>query len=368
MTDNKKDIIQFYFAPQTNKNYSHNKFLFSTIPTFLKKKTYLLAPENFGSETEGHSFVQLKQAIISDPFNNNILNKTLRVLRFIYQSIFNTFTLHKNLKAQNNKEIILIIDAYNPFDILFIPFILIKKMKIRIFLYDGNFGFFYYLIQNFIFNCIKILNNNFKIIEWNSFYKKKSCYTNGEVVNHPFYSYCSIQSSSIKNNGNNIFLPGRYRPEKGFDNMKKILNYKKISNCRFFLNLSSKNELINRKNFFFFSDNINDKEYYRLLKRSNFILLPYTHKKYNTSLSGIFTDCIAMNKIPVVHKDTFVGKLLKKNKLKILLYDFNDYKNFDVKMHLINKRRTLIQKKIINFKKKYLSLFSDPAVFWGRCL
>jgi hypothetical protein len=366
MFDKKRDIILIYFIPQTNKNYSHNKFLFLTIPTVIKKNTCLLAPENFESEAKADYFFQLKQAIISDPLKNNILNKTARVFRFIYQSIFNTFILYKAIKVHKNKEIILIIDAYNPFDILFIPFISIKKIKIRIFLYDGNFSFFYNLIQNFCFNCIKILNNDFKIIEWNSFCKKKSYFSNGEVINHPFYG--PTQSSSIKNYGNNIFLPGRYRPEKGFSNMQKILNYKKMYNYRFFLNLNSKNELISRKNFFFFRDEINGKEYLKLLKKSNFILLPYTHKKYSTSLSGIFTDCIVMNKIPVVHKDTFVGKLLRKNKLKILLYDFNDYKNFDLKMDLINKRRSLVQKKVIKFKKKYLSLFSDPAVFWGKCL
>jgi hypothetical protein len=71
-----------------------------------------------------------------------------------------------------------------------------------------------------------------------------------------------------------------------------------------------------------------------------------------------------MNKIPIVHKDMLLGKLLKKNKLKILLYNFYAYKNFYSRIKLIKNKIIEINRKIIKFKKNYLNCFTNPTEFW----
>ena len=364
MSFKKKARNIIFFSPHSNNYYSHNKFLFFTIPKGIRNKIYLLAPENFRGEQSSHHFFQLKSGINSNPLNNNIFGKILKTARFIHLSICNTLILYKILKKITSKEIVLFIDGCKPFDIFFISLISKKKIKIRILHENFSFNFFLNFIHKFSYFLIGKLNNNFKIIESNSFLKKKSSFINGVIMNQPLHSLFKI--SSIKNIGNNIFLAGSYRPEKGFNNMKKILNYQKMDNYSFFLNLNSKSEISARENYFFFKDNLPYKDYLRLLKKSNFVLFPYTHKMYRTSVSGIFADCILMNKIPIVHKDMLLGRLLKKNKLKILLYNFYDHKNFYSRLKLINNNITEIKRKIIKFKKNYLNCFTDPNEFWEK--
>jgi hypothetical protein len=356
---NKKII---YFSPQSNNDYSHNKFLFFTIPAVIRNEIYLLAPENFSGRENSHHFFQLKRQISHNPLNNNILSKIFKIARFISQSIYNMLILYKIIKKINSKEIVLLLDGCKPFDTFFISFISKKKIKIRILHENYSFNSFLNFIQNLSYYLIGKFNNNFKIIEANSFLKKKSTFINGIVMNQPLHSL--FKSNTIKNIGNKIFLPGSYRPEKGFDNLKKILNFRKMDDYSFFLNANSKNEIIRRKKFYFFKDNLPYKDYLRLLKESNFVLFPYTHRMYRSSVSGIFTDCILMNKIPIVHKDMLLGKLLKKNKLNILLYNFYDFKKFYSRIKLIKKRMPEINRKILKFKRKYLNNFTNPTMFW----
>jgi hypothetical protein len=358
----KKNKSILYFSPYSNNNYSHNKFLFFTIPKFIRNEIYLLAPENFSGKNSTHYFFQLKKQINSNPLNNNIITKIFKTVRIVRVSIYNIIILYKIIKKITSKEIVVLMDGVKPFDIFFLSLISKKRFKIRILHENFSFNFFLNFIQNFSYYLIGKLNNNFKIIEANSFLKKKSSFINGVVTNQPLHSL--FKSLTIKNIGNNIFLPGSYRPEKGFNNVKKILNYQKMNDYNFFLNTNSKNEIIHRKNFFFFKDNLPYKDYLRLLKKSNFVLFPYTHKMYQTSVSGIFTDCILMNKIPIIHKDMLLGKLLEKNKLKILLYNFYDYKNFYSRIKLIKNKIIEINKKIKKFKKNYLNCFTNPTEFW----
>ena len=194
-----------YYCPQSNNNYRHNKLLFLTIPKFIKKKIYLIAPENFTSKINLHQFFKLKKNINSNSLNSNISIKILRVIGFIYLSINNTFILYKIIKKVNKKKITLIIDGYNSFDILFIPFILKGIIKIRVLYRDLSFNFLHNFIQNFSFFLISKLNKNLKIIELDSLDKKKSHLSNGKIINHPLIS--SPQASSIKNVGNNILSP-----------------------------------------------------------------------------------------------------------------------------------------------------------------
>jgi hypothetical protein len=364
MFDQKKDKIIIYFSPHANNDYSHCRFLFLTIPKNIRKKIYLLAPENFRSKENNHYFFRLKKGINFNPLKKNFYFKIFKTARFVYLSFYNTIILYKVIKKNDSKEIVLLIEGYKPFDIFFISLISKKKIKIRILHDDFSFNIFLNFIQNFSYYLMQKLNKNFKIIEYNSFLKKNSTFVNGMVMNQPFHSL--FKSSKIKNIGNNIFLPGSLRPEKGFNNIKKILNYISMKDYSFFLNTNAKNEIITKKNVFFFKDNLSYKDYLRLLKKSNFVLLPYTHRKYQTSLSGIFTDCILMNKIPIVHKDMLVARILKKNNLKILLYNFYDYKNFSLRIKLINERINEINKKIIKFKKKYINYFTNPVIFWEK--
>ena len=358
----KKNKSIIYFSPHSNNNYSHCRFLFLTMSKIVKKEIYLLAPENFYSKVNLHHFFQLKKVMKFNVLNNNIFTKILKTVFFIYQSIYNTLVIYKVIKGINSKNIILLIEGYKPFDIFFISLFSNKNFKIRILYENFNFNFFLNLIQNISFYLMRKLNKNLQIIEHSNFLKKKSKIINGKIINQPLHSLFNTQKN--KNIGNNILLPGSYRSEKGFNNMKKIINFKEIAGYSFFLNYNSKKEIVMRKKIFFFKNNLSYKDYLRLLKRSNFVLLPYTHKVYEYNISGIFTDCVLMNKIPIVHKDMLCAKLLKKNKLKILLYNFYDHKNFYSKIKLINNRRKEIQKNMIIFKKKYLDYFSNPAVFW----
>ena len=118
----------FYFCPQSNNKYSHNKILFLTIPKFIRKKTYLFAPENFTSEANVHSFFQLKKNINLKPSSNKILIKIFRLVNFIYLSICNTYILYKIIRKTNSKNITLVVDGYNSFDILFIPLIIFRTL------------------------------------------------------------------------------------------------------------------------------------------------------------------------------------------------------------------------------------------------
>ena len=277
-------------------------------------------------------------------------------------SICNTLILYKILKKVNFKEIVLFMDGCKIFDFFFISFISIKKIKIRILYENYNLNLFLNFIQNISFYLISKFNKDFKIIEANNWLKKSPTFNNGKLMNQPLHSL--FINNRSKNIGNNVLLPGSYRPEKGFDNMKKILNFQIMKEFSFFLNTNSKKETITRKNFYYFKDNLSYKSYLRLLSKSNFVLFPYTHRMYRSSISGIFTDCILMNKIPIVHKDMLLGKLLKKNKLKILLYNFYDYKNFYSRIKSINKKITVVKRRIVKFKKIYLNYFTPPIVFW----
>ncbi len=359
-----KEKINIYFSPYSNNSYSHNKFLFFTIPKLIRDKIYLVAPENFSGKISNHKFFQLKKGINYNSLNNNFFIKIFKIVCFGYSSIRNILILYKIINKLNNKEIVILMDGCKPFDVLFILFILTKNFKIRILHENFSFNFLLNFIQKFSYYLISKLNNNFKIIEYNSFLKKKSNFINGHVINQPLHSL--FKSFTISNTGKNIFLPGSYRKEKGFENVKKILNYEIMKDYFFFLNSDIKNQITSRKNIFFFKKKLSYKNYLRLLKKSNFILLPYTHKMYRTSLSGIFTDCILMNKIPIVHKDMLLGKLLKKYKLQILLYNFHDYKNFYSRIKLISSRIKEINRKIIKFKKKYLNYFTNPNIFWEK--
>jgi hypothetical protein len=278
----KKKKINIYFSPYSNNSYSHDKFLFFTIPKVIRDEIYLLAPENFSGKISGHHFFPLKSGINYNPRNNNFLIKIFKTACFVYLSIHNMLILYKIINKFNNREITILMNGCKPFDFFFISFISKKKIKIKIFHENFSFNFLLNFIQKFSYYLIGKLNNNFKIIEYNSFLKKKSTFINGQIMNQPLHSL--FKSFTTKNIGKNIFLPGSYRPEKGFNNMKKILNYKRMSDYFFFLNLNIKNEIIPRKNFFFYKDKLSYTNYLRLLKKSNFILLPSRYLMYFSNL------------------------------------------------------------------------------------
>ena len=223
----------------------------------------------------------------------------------------------------------------------------------------------YQLVSStFKYNNFHLLTDSFKIK--NFLYKKK---INVKLINIPiFFENKKNIFKKNKNKKIQVTYLGDAREEKGFFKIPSMI--KNIDN-NFFFNIQSNSngydldkyyhtidELKKIKNLKLFNKQLNEKDYSKLLLKTDIILIPYLIENYRYRTSGIFFEGILANKIPLIPENTWMSSFYNEDKILKRLIIKNDYdlekilnfvkinkKNISIKLSRLKKKIEASQKK-----------------------
>ncbi|KFF41922.1 MAG: glycosyltransferase family 1 protein [Candidatus Atelocyanobacterium thalassa] len=164
-----------------------------------------------------------------------------------------------------------------------------------------------------------------------------------------FFNTLNVKSEIL------CWWPGSPREEKGWQTIKKLVNYsgENTKNIHFICseaaNLEPVQDGVNLK---LIKSYLTRKEYYCWLHLSQVILLPYNSFEYESRTSGIFTECIVSGKIPLVTNNTWMSHECTKYNLTELIIDWHNPEYVFDSIKKIAESNT-IQNKIQNMRESY---------------
>ena len=112
-----------------------------------------------------------------------------------------------------------------------------------------------------------------------------------------------------------------------FDAQEIVMLKKQFAQNCSFLERNINNKYVN-----FLPKNIPSDQYDRIIERTDIMLLPYQGKHYAKCTSGIFTDCLANNKVPVASSGTWIAYELAQLNLNQLIFESGSYSSFEKKV------------------------------------
>lgn len=140
---------------------------------------------------------------------------------------------------------------------------------------------------------------------------------------------------------------GSIREEKGFENIKKLVEYLSISEKMIITIADAAKNLFSNPCVKFIPTNLTRKDYEKQMVSSDLILLPYISELYRFRTSGIFVESIVSGSIPVVSKDTWMAYELKKFELEKLIIDWDS-------KTIVNDLKSILEDTSIYEKIKFM--------------
>lgn len=148
-----------------------------------------------------------------------------------------------------------------------------------------------------------------------------------------------------------ILLPGQFRKDKGEKNIKKFL-YRNEKE-EFLIRLNEKFNILEEKKIEKIKNDLTFEDYEKTFLKSDIVFLPYNHKKYFYSSSGVFIESISLNKFCFVTCNTWMSDIYEKNNLNdLIVMDWGNLQIDDIKRIIKNKN---IKENYQKLKKKIIS-------------
>lgn len=124
-----------------------------------------------------------------------------------------------------------------------------------------------------------------------------------------------------------IYAPGESNDEKFIEDLIKISSY--IPDT-FKIIIKSKKTTFDSDTLFVYNRRLNDIEYFGLMDKSTYVLLPY-ESNYNYKTSGVFFEAVFFNKPVMLHANNTL--VYYKEKFPNIIECFNDLKNMLELLH-----------------------------------
>ncbi|WP_339066526.1 hypothetical protein [Fusobacterium animalis] len=217
-----------------------------------------------------------------------------------------------------------------------------------------------------VLKVLKYLSKKINLISLDYYIQKglNSIGINTKVIIHPLVKI-SESIDPEKNDKIVLFSPSISSTDKTFINdvindkgILKILEEKNIE-----IIFRSKNTNYNSNNIKVISEYLSENKYRKLLKESDYLLLPY-EKNFNYRISGVLLEGISLNKKMIIPKYNDLKYFLSFNKESILgFFDLNDFKSLleklDKNINMVNYEEI---KKIYsdeNMEKDIINILND---------
>jgi len=309
--------------------------------------------------------------------------KKIDILKKIYYSIlkknhfiFNLFKNYIMLRLKSSELInkLTEIDKKNKNAMIFIHSLSVKDFLEFINNIEKFSNNNYYVVYrrdpreiNFCLNYISkvfIQNKNLKLLtdshKIKDYLVKKKIPT--KLINIPIF-FDEIRQKSKKSKKLNISYLGDARVEKGFFNIPNLIsNIVNNSNYDFIIQANSNGydinlykltikKLLSFRKIKLIKKELSEKQYFRYLKKSDVILLPYLQNNYQFRTSGIFFEAIYANKIAIITNNTWMSSYYESNKIlnKLILDKENNLKK--ILIYIYNNKLKILTE-IKNLKKK----------------
>ncbi len=352
--DNKTTGHHYEYLKGLNKSFEINKYKYvNFVP-----KNCDVNEKYFLKALFGHSF----------SFKKNLWYQIF--LPFRNFKLF--FSLLKKIKSKKTRQTVFFIDGFvlgHLMCILMALLLIRPSIKICIFhRYDPSERFFKGRIHFIIHKLYEILIGKYNLFLFTDTeplatncmhcYKKK---VHILPISHTENSYTfSNEEICSQKKRFSCWWPGIIREEKGIDYIKDILSKlnKKKNNLKIIMSGAGKNFFpIKNHNIEFLEYSITRDEYYEIMNKTDFILLPYLKENYYSRSSGVFVEAIVFGKIVLTTEGTWMAYELKKFNLDELITDWQ-MENIANKFHQIIKNKEIIKKikYMQNYYKKFHSI------------
>lgn len=235
--------------------------------------------------------------------------------------------------------------------------------------------FWYRLFFSFLFYQNKIKNNIFIITDSENLQSEYQKITRFPInllpIPHTF-QIASNKYDSVKETSEIVVVSlGPARIQKGFTQIEKLVQKcctsknefkSKVSfhlQCSAIQDSETKESLDklksqNYENVFLYENELSEAEYFNLLAKSHIVLLPYNKVSYYAQTSGVFTESIAMKKIVLVNRPTWMSQQLDKFNIDTSC-NTDDEKEFYVFFN-----------NICNYFTHYQKLMEEMSVKWNQ--
>jgi hypothetical protein len=181
-----------------------------------------------------------------------------------------------------------------------------------------------------------------------------------KVVPVPHIDIFSRESYSKSSPEIICWWPGSPTTSKGWDIIRRIAKLRAEEACIFCLVAAASSNIHAIPGGIevqLIDDFLPREVYCEWMQRSDMILLPYDPDSYAQRTSGIFVECIAAGKIPIVTEDTWMAKELLKFGLEELIVSWDEP---DILSRLSNIAGNDVTKnKIVRMQQSYLNFHSE---------
>ena len=231
------------------------------------------------------------------------------------------------------------------------------------------------LLHNYFFKYVPIAKNLRILVLGDNIIENLSQYLSSKKlkhfvsIDHPYYVDPLSEQVNLKDEIN-IGLPGRIdsRPSRGFDNLcdfaNKVLNDKKI---KIHIISSIEEKLIERlpPNIFHNDSNSNlpRKEYEEIMRKMDFILLPYHKDYYKVTVSGAVFEAITKLKPALMYSTDYFKYLSGKYGEFGIFIDQEDEERLIEMLH-----DETLYKKFVGVEKKISKVVDPLALSESFCM
>lgn len=159
--------------------------------------------------------------------------------------------------------------------------------------------------------------------------------------------------------------PGSARREKGLDVIHSLVHSGETwegdgKRIRLVVSRAAAESCANRPLIVHAVDDVlSAEEYDRWMRTTDIVLLPYVAKKYRASTSGIFAECVAAGKLPMVSASTWMANELRKHGLDDLVIDWT---RPDILSHLSALGRDeRLWKRLAGMRESFVRFHDEPS-------
>lgn len=289
----------------------------------------------------------------------NIRDQAL--IKKLFIILNNAKKLNFIFKKNINKKNIYIIDGHSltfVISIILSCFKILKNNDVFMIYYREPFflNFFKKKIYSLMFNLLKKVFHEVYILTdtkqlKDKIYQVHNFPTHYLPIPHIFKNNLDQQEPSGKLS---ILLPGQFRKDKGEKNIKKFLYKNKKED--FLIRLNEKFNIPEEKKVEKIKNNLTFEDYKNTFLKSDIIFLPYNHKRYFYSSSGVFIESISLNKFCFVTCNTWMSEIYEKNNLNdLIVLDWGLLQIDDIKRIVKNKN---IKENYQKLKKNIISEYN----------
>jgi hypothetical protein len=161
-----------------------------------------------------------------------------------------------------------------------------------------------------------------------------------------------------------LWWPGRNDSSKGLDSIQKLID--NSPDLDFFAELKVFEGSLNGRikggklDLVEVPTLLDDKAYYRLLHQADFVLLPYSPKRFKSATSGIFVEAVACGAIPIVTRGTWMAHELSKHNLDELIFEQPEDELVEI-LNTVKKNLGPITLKTRALREKYLTFHGEKG-------